>query len=243
MPRRKIHVKPSTKVGLTLSEAERNLILGLMCLDGDYEEIVRETPPEKAIQLTLDEWDDFGGYIAAEANHTPDKKLEKKLDAIFEKIQNLLETYTDEEPDLKVFDPETADDTEDFTDKGFLLGLAAQLQESREKTSGKPQTCRLKLTKPQREALFEHGDLSGSLRDRFQDEAKGPRTYELDLVEMMAMAIAISKAGKSATGRVQKSLLRVAVQVATGFTSRVGSPKEKGSRKKRSAAPKSKRPN
>ncbi|MFH1923498.1 MAG: hypothetical protein ABIP48_26860 [Planctomycetota bacterium] len=241
MPRRKIHVKPGTKVGLTLSEAERNLILGLMRLDEDYEEIVRETPPEKAIQLTLDEWDDFGGYIAAEANHNSDKKLQKKLDAIFEKIQNLLETHTDEEPQLKVFDPETAD-TEDFTDKGFLLGLAAQLQESREKTSGKPQTCHLKLTKPQREALLEHGNLSGSLRDRLQDEARGPRNYELDLVELMAMAIAISKAGKSATGRVQKSLLRVAVQVAAGFTSRVGSPKEKGSRKKRSAASKGKRP-
>jgi len=237
MPREKSHIEPGTKVGLSLSEAERKVILALMCLDEDYEGIVRETPLGEAIRLTLDEWDDFAGYIAAEANHTDDRKLEKKLDAIFEKIQNLLDTYTDEDPTLKVFDPEAADDTEDFTDKRVFLGLAAQLQESREKTSGKPQTHRLKLTKPQREALLEHGDLSGPLRDRFQDESKGPRTYQLDLVELMAMAFALSEAGKSATGRVQKSLLRVAAEVSAGITSLVEPTSKRGSRKRKSAAP------
>jgi hypothetical protein len=50
------------------------------------------------ILLTLDDLEDLGGYVAAEANHTTDKKLRKKLDAIFSKIQDLLETHADEEP-------------------------------------------------------------------------------------------------------------------------------------------------
>ena len=35
---------------------------------------------------------------AAEANHTEEKKLKKKLDAIFNKVQKILDTHTDEEP-------------------------------------------------------------------------------------------------------------------------------------------------
>ena len=36
-------------------------------------------------------------YIAAQATHSKDKKVRKKLDAIFSKIQDLLETHSDEE--------------------------------------------------------------------------------------------------------------------------------------------------
>ncbi len=33
------------------------------------------------------------GYIAAEANHTDDKKLQKKLDKLFDKLSRVLEKY------------------------------------------------------------------------------------------------------------------------------------------------------
>ena len=48
--------------------------------------------------LTLDQLEDLGGYVAAEANHSTDKKLRKRLDAIFSNIQDLLESHADEEP-------------------------------------------------------------------------------------------------------------------------------------------------
>ena len=54
-------------------------------------------PTGAPVLLTLDDLEDLGGYVAAEANHTTDKKLRKKLDAIFSKIQDLLETHADEE--------------------------------------------------------------------------------------------------------------------------------------------------
>jgi hypothetical protein len=48
--------------------------------------------------MTLDDLDDFSGYVAAEANHCDDKKKEKTLDTVFQKIQGLLEAYSDEGP-------------------------------------------------------------------------------------------------------------------------------------------------
>jgi hypothetical protein len=92
-------IKPNAKVGLKLTAAERKLILDkVMCLNGNYEEIIHATPTSKPILLTLEEWEDFGGYIAAEANHADDEKLEMKLDNIFNKVQKILDSHTDEEP-------------------------------------------------------------------------------------------------------------------------------------------------
>ena len=79
MPQRK-QIKPGEKVGLKLTAAERKLILNdLMCVEEEHVQTIQDTPPEQPVQFTLDELDDLGGYIAAEANHTTDKKLEKKL--------------------------------------------------------------------------------------------------------------------------------------------------------------------
>jgi adenylate cyclase class IV len=108
MPTRK-QLNPDGKVGLILSAVERKTILvEVMCLDEEYEEVIRSTPTDSPIMLTLDQWEDLGGYIAAEANHAGDKKAQRKLDAIFSKIENLLSSHTDEEPssELKIFRPQ-----------------------------------------------------------------------------------------------------------------------------------------
>jgi hypothetical protein len=94
----KTHIQPGDKVKLKLTQTERKLILNdLLCLDEEYEQIIRGTPAGEPVMMTLDELDDFCGYIAAEANHTDDKELGKKLDRIFAKIQDLLGKYSDEE--------------------------------------------------------------------------------------------------------------------------------------------------
>ena len=46
---------------------------------------------------TLGDLDDLGGYIAFEANHAKDRKLEKEWRAIFAKISDILDSYTDGE--------------------------------------------------------------------------------------------------------------------------------------------------
>ncbi len=98
MPSKKF-IKPNDKVGLRLTLVERKLILeDPIQIHDELADPIRATPPGTPVQFTLDELEDLGGYIAAEANHTKDKKLQKKLDAIFKKIQNQLDAHTDEEP-------------------------------------------------------------------------------------------------------------------------------------------------
>ena len=93
------HIRPDELVGLKITAAERNLLCeDVTFLDDEYPDAIRQTPADQPVKLTLADWDDLGGYIAAESNHTTDKKLGKKLDAIFDKIQKLLDTYTNEEP-------------------------------------------------------------------------------------------------------------------------------------------------
>ena len=102
MNRRK-QIEHGSKVGLKLTAAERKLILDLTCLDDNYAQVIRDTPTSQPVEFALDDWEDFGGYVAAEANHTEDKKLGKKLDAIFDKIQKILDTYTQGQRTLSSF--------------------------------------------------------------------------------------------------------------------------------------------
>ncbi|MFH1304708.1 MAG: plasmid pRiA4b ORF-3 family protein, partial [Planctomycetota bacterium] len=98
MPTQK-QIQPGEKIPLKLTAAERKLILDdLLCLDQDYEQIIRETPTGKPVMMTLDDLCDFGSYFTAEFNNCKDRKKQKKLDIIFKKIQHLLDTYIDEEP-------------------------------------------------------------------------------------------------------------------------------------------------
>lgn len=97
MPAKK-QIQPGEKLPLKLTAAERKLILDEFIVTAmEYEALLRDTPLTQPLMLTLDELEDFGGYIAAEANHCDDTKKQKKLDAIFEKIQFLQDRYTDEE--------------------------------------------------------------------------------------------------------------------------------------------------
>ena len=69
------------RIGLKLTQAERSLLLeGLTLLPSVYEEAVNGTPAKEPVMLKLDDLDELGGYIAAAANHTQDKKKGKKLE-------------------------------------------------------------------------------------------------------------------------------------------------------------------
>ena len=86
------------RVGLKLTTDERKLILeSPLHIHRGLAESIRATATDAPVLLTLDELEDLGGYVAAEANHATDNKLRKKLDAIFSKIDDLLETHSDEE--------------------------------------------------------------------------------------------------------------------------------------------------
>jgi hypothetical protein len=46
---------------------------------------------------SLEDIEDIQGHIAASANHCRDRKLEKRLDRIYSKLQRFLDSYEDSE--------------------------------------------------------------------------------------------------------------------------------------------------
>jgi len=100
MPGRE-YVEPDEKVGLNLTAAERRTILReVEFLDDDYEQALRDTPADQALEFTLCDWDYLGGAIFDETEATGEPKRKQRLASIFGRIEGLLAAYyTDEEPE------------------------------------------------------------------------------------------------------------------------------------------------
>ena len=223
MPQRK-QIKPSEKVGRKLTAAERKLILNdVIGVDQEYIQTIQDTPPGKPVQFTLGELDDLGGYIAAEAKHTTDKKLEKKLDRVFEKIQSLLDQYTDEEsaPALKVFSPsDDADSERAVKIAEFAAGVLAMADRKEPKGSPKlsrAQTVKVKFTKPQRTAILELTSVKEPLKTLLDVESKGPRTFKLMVNDLASLCFATSEAMLEAEEKDKVKLLSTAELVLDGL--------------------------
>lgn len=92
-------IQPGQKLELDLTPVERKAILdGVTLLPDEYDRLLKKIHPEQPLLLTLDELADFSGYVAADSNHTKNKKLRAVLDSAFEKMAVLLDTYTDHKP-------------------------------------------------------------------------------------------------------------------------------------------------
>ena len=83
---------------MKLTQAERGFLLdALIDIDGEIEDKLRAVAPgESKVMFTLDELDLLAGSVAAEANHTKDKKLEQKLERIYDRICRLEEMFEEE---------------------------------------------------------------------------------------------------------------------------------------------------
>ena len=72
-------IQPGEKVPLKLTATERKALLDLACLDEECESSVQTTPTGKPVTMSLEDLEDLGDYIAAEASHIEDAKLQKKV--------------------------------------------------------------------------------------------------------------------------------------------------------------------
>ncbi len=223
MPRRK-QIKPGEKVGLKLTADERLLILNdLIAVDQENVQAIQDTPPGKPVYFTLDELDGLSGSIAAEANHTTDKTLEKKLDRVFERIQSLLDQYTDEEPapTLRVSSPSDDVDRERAVKIAeFAAGILSMADRKDPKSSpnlSRTQTVKVKFTKPQRAAILELTSVKEPLRTLLDVESKGPRTFKLMVNDLASLCFAISEAMLEAEEKDRVKLLSAAERVLDGL--------------------------
>jgi cell fate (sporulation/competence/biofilm development) regulator YmcA (YheA/YmcA/DUF963 family) len=76
---------------------ERDLICDETFCDPDLLKSSVVKGKEISVELSLDEIEEIQGYVAAEANHTKNSKLEKELDRLFDKLQVFLDTYGDQD--------------------------------------------------------------------------------------------------------------------------------------------------
>ncbi len=199
-------IQPGETVPLKLTATERKLVLeDLMCLDEDYEQIIQGTPSGKPVMMTLDDLDDFGGYIAAEANHCEDKKKEKKLDTVFEKIQSVMDRYTDEEP------PQTLK-IEDARKEKVISDQAVQIAEFAAKALVAAEQLRIK-TKPledfwlapgQQEVLLLIPGLSKTIKNKLAKEKS------LTVAEVASMTMALAEDLPEGEAKKQVASLLVA---------------------------------
>lgn len=93
-------IRPDKKVPLELNDRERELILEHTFADEELTNPLRVVPKAgepPIFRFTLDDWEELAGCVAAEANHTKDKKLGKELDRLFGRIEAVLDSYTDQD--------------------------------------------------------------------------------------------------------------------------------------------------
>lgn len=95
MKRKKIPY--GTKLPVKLTMCERDLIINETFCDPEYAKLAVVDGKGIKVDLSLDEIEDIQGYVAAEANHIEDLKLQKELDRLSDKLQVYLDTYDDQD--------------------------------------------------------------------------------------------------------------------------------------------------
>jgi hypothetical protein len=175
----KKRLQKGEKIGLKLTKAERSLLLKrLILIPTEVEEIINSTPPGKPVMFSLDDLDELAGHVAAEANHTKDKPLQKALDRISQKIEDLLDRHPDvAEPPGAVIHPIDP----------LARNQPTILPMSSRSNKGDDQYP-LKLTEQQREALIHATRLRGGLKNKIGQAGKGAQTIGFTEKELDEMA-------------------------------------------------------
>ena len=84
------------EIEIKFTPKERDLILDHTCADLELTkrlEIAEIKGKHLITKYSIDLLDDLLGYIASEANHTEDQKLEKKLDKLYERLSRIFDKY------------------------------------------------------------------------------------------------------------------------------------------------------
>lgn len=95
MKRKKIPY--GTKLSVKLTLRERDIIRNETFCDPDFAKFSVVEDKGIKVDMSLDDIEEIQGYIAAEANHTENKKLQKELYHLFDKLQVFLDAYDDQD--------------------------------------------------------------------------------------------------------------------------------------------------
>ena len=99
-PDRRKRIKRGQRVAFKLTRQERDLIVARTFVDVEIEGRLRNARPSGSdliVDLTLDDVDDLAGHVAAEANHCSEARVRRALDAVYDRLANIEDTFTDED--------------------------------------------------------------------------------------------------------------------------------------------------
>lgn len=86
------------KVAIGFKARERQLVLDHTLAGPDLTTALRRAQlveGKHVVRYTLGDLDELLGFVAAEANHSTDKKLRKELDAFYARLRREMESYDD----------------------------------------------------------------------------------------------------------------------------------------------------
>lgn len=89
-------IKPGTRLTVRLSMRERDLVVERAFLEPEVEAQLRQAASvggRLIVDLNLDDIDELLGCVAAEANHSDDRKVQRVLDSICDRLSRLLDSY------------------------------------------------------------------------------------------------------------------------------------------------------
>lgn len=169
------------KVGLELSPAERKLLLtGLVFLYEDVEAVIRSTPPGGEAMLTLSDLEDLAGHVAGEANHAKSERTEKILSDIFDKIEELLDTYAEED---QLAGPNQARSAANRLDEP-LVSPGPVIVPMPRRPGSEHRNYAIKMTPLQRKSLLDHANLSPGLMGKIERTPEGTQTVKFTRDEL-----------------------------------------------------------
>ncbi len=178
----KKRIKRGEKVGLELTQAERKLLLtGLVFLHEHVEAAIRSTPPGGEVMLTLSDLEDLVGHVAGEANHARSERIEDVLSGIFEKIEELLDLYAEDDRPTRATKPlDTVPDTLGelpASPESVIIPMPKRPDEKHRKYP-------IKMTPLQRTSILDHTSLRPGLTRKIERTPEGTRTVEFTRDEL-----------------------------------------------------------
>ena len=89
-------LRPGEKIPVLLTYEERDLIHEETFFDEGFGALALVVGDRLQVNMTPAELEDLVNYVAAASNHAKKKTVEKKLDRLGDKLEDLLSTYEEE---------------------------------------------------------------------------------------------------------------------------------------------------
>ncbi|MBI2181365.1 MAG: hypothetical protein HYU31_11200 [Deltaproteobacteria bacterium] len=86
-----------SKLPVYFFEEELRLIRERTLVHTDFGRLAVAERGKLKLELSLDDIEEVQGYIAAEANHTRSKKVQREMDMVYEKLQKFLDDFDDQD--------------------------------------------------------------------------------------------------------------------------------------------------